>query len=258
MVHSRCHRLFNLLRAISPAACRPESPRDGPHLDRERACCDTDSRTSITRTRARRFYLRRIVPYRADGAHIAAWSSPLPISLRLRERRKRKSRPRPPRTRNSRSECASDRGIGRLSHELALAEVRERQTIARDLHDGLGQELNAASIKLDALRNTEEANRSDAALEKLPNCLKEWCARCAASRPSSIPRYWNSSGSCRRSSVERRDAKDYQLEVVLDDDLQPKPLDAITASILFRAVRELLINVVRMPRSSSSGRHAKR
>jgi signal transduction histidine kinase len=37
----------------------------------------------------------------------------------------------------------------------------------------------------------------------------------------------------------------YQLEVLLKDDQAPKPLDSITASILFRAVRELLINVAR-------------
>jgi signal transduction histidine kinase len=39
--------------------------------------------------------------------------------------------------------------------------------------------------------------------------------------------------------------KTYRLEVLLDDDLVPKPLNSITASILFRAVRELLINVTR-------------
>jgi signal transduction histidine kinase len=37
----------------------------------------------------------------------------------------------------------------------------------------------------------------------------------------------------------------YQLEVFIDDDSTPKPLDSITASVLFRAVRELLINVAR-------------
>lgn len=39
--------------------------------------------------------------------------------------------------------------------------------------------------------------------------------------------------------------KTYALHVVLDDDAAPKPLDSVTASIVFRAVRELLINVAR-------------
>ena len=39
--------------------------------------------------------------------------------------------------------------------------------------------------------------------------------------------------------------KTYHLEVMLDDDAKLKHLDSITASILFRAVRELLINVSR-------------
>jgi signal transduction histidine kinase len=46
--------------------------------------------------------------------------------------------------------------------------------------------------------------------------------------------------------------KTYQLEVALDDDMKPKPLDAITASILFRAVRELLINVIRHAKVKSA------
>jgi signal transduction histidine kinase len=37
----------------------------------------------------------------------------------------------------------------------------------------------------------------------------------------------------------------YDLHVVLDDDTEPKQLDSVTAAILFRAVRELLINVAR-------------
>jgi signal transduction histidine kinase len=39
--------------------------------------------------------------------------------------------------------------------------------------------------------------------------------------------------------------KTYRLEVSLEDDEAAKPLDSVMASILFRAVRELLINVAR-------------
>jgi signal transduction histidine kinase len=39
--------------------------------------------------------------------------------------------------------------------------------------------------------------------------------------------------------------KTYQLEVSFEDDESAKPMDSVTASILFRAVRELLINVAR-------------
>jgi len=57
--------------------------------------------------------------------------------------------------------------LARLSHELALAEVRERQSIARDLHDGLGQELNAAFIKPRCCSHTNPEGRSDAALDEI-------------------------------------------------------------------------------------------
>jgi signal transduction histidine kinase len=39
--------------------------------------------------------------------------------------------------------------------------------------------------------------------------------------------------------------KTYRLEVAIDEDEAPKPLNPVTASIVYRAVRELLINVAR-------------
>ena len=46
--------------------------------------------------------------------------------------------------------------------------------------------------------------------------------------------------------------KTYQLEVELDDDAKLKHLDSLAASILFRAVRELLINVARHAKVKSA------
>lgn len=136
--------------------------------------------------------------------------------------------------------------LGRLSHELALAEVRERQSIARDLHDGLGQELNAASIKLDALRNADAAGRSDAALDEIAKLLEGVVREMRSLTAQLNPPVLEQLGllpAIEWLSEEMR--KTYHMEIILEDDLEPKPLDSITASILFRAVRELLINVTR-------------
>ena len=242
------HRLFNLL----------PSDIGRPITDLSLAAMDpnlVENARVVLRTQAPQsreldhggFYLRRIVPYRADGAHIAgvvitftditeakrAAQKEIEAKAAVNEELEGRVRER-------------TEELGRLSHELALAEVRERQTIARDLHDGLGQELNAASIKLDALRNAKEANRSDAALEEIAKLLEGVVREMRSLTAQLNPPVLEQLGlvpAIEWLSEEMR--KTYQLEVVLDDDLRPKPLDPITASILFRAVRELLINVVR-------------
>jgi two-component system, chemotaxis family, CheB/CheR fusion protein len=132
--------------------------------------------------------------------------------------------------------------LERLARELALAEVRERQSIARDLHDGLGQELNAASIKLDALRSAASSRALDEIAALLEGVVREMRSLTAQLNPPVLEQL-GLVPALEWLGEEMR--KTYALEVVLEDDAAPKPLDSVTASILFRAVRELLINVAR-------------
>jgi signal transduction histidine kinase len=136
--------------------------------------------------------------------------------------------------------------LGRLARELALAEVRERQSIARDLHDGLGQELNAASIKLDALRNNHDSPAWRPALDEIAQLLEGVVREMRSLTAQLNPPVLEQLGlvpALEWLSEEMR--KTYRLEVSFEDDEAPKPLDSVMASILFRAVRELLINVAR-------------
>jgi two-component system CheB/CheR fusion protein len=192
-------------------------------------------------------YLRRIVPYRAEGASIAGVvitftditeakraaqeeiEAKAAVNQLLEERVRRRTEE-----------------LERLARELALAEVRERQTIARDLHDGLGQELNAASIKLDALRGSHETMRMHPALDEIAKLLEGVVREMRSLTAQLNPPVLEQLGlvaAIEWLSEEMR--KNYHLEVLLEDDMQPKPLDSVAASILFRAVRELLINVTR-------------
>lgn len=136
--------------------------------------------------------------------------------------------------------------LSRISRELALAEVHERQKIARDLHDGLGQELNAAVIKLDALRTTTGKSKSKAALEELATLLGHIVREMRSLTAQINPPVLDQLGlvpAIEWLGEEMR--KTFRLEVSIEDDSLPKPLDHVAASIVFRAVRELLINVVR-------------
>jgi two-component system CheB/CheR fusion protein len=192
-------------------------------------------------------YLRRIVPYRAEGTQIAG----VVISFTDITEAKRASQEEIE-AKAALNELLEERvrkrteELERLARALALAEVRERQTIARDLHDGLGQELNAASIKLDALRGSHETTCLHPALDEIAQLLEGVVREMRSLTAQLNPPVLEQLGlvaAIEWLSEEMR--KTYQLKVLLEDDMHPKPLDSVAASILFRAVRELLINVTR-------------
>jgi chemotaxis methyl-accepting protein methylase/signal transduction histidine kinase len=242
------HRLFNFLPSDigRPIADLSLTVLDRSLIENARAVLETQA------PRSREFehkgvHLRRIVPYRTERGRIDGVVITF-ADITEAKRAAQKEIEAKAAANEELEERVRERTeeLGRLSRELALAEVRERQTIARDLHDGLGQELNAASIKLDALRSSNETSRSDAALDEIAELLEGVVREMRSLTAQLNPPVLEQLGlvpAIEWLSEEMR--KTYQLEVALDDDMKPKPLDAITASILFRAVRELLINVIR-------------
>jgi two-component system, chemotaxis family, CheB/CheR fusion protein len=242
------HRLFNLLPSDMgrPIADLSLTALDSTLIENARAVLQTQTPRSRELDH-KGIYLRRILPYRMEGTQIAgvvitftditeakrAAQKEIEAKAAANERLEKRVRER-------------TEELGRLSRALALAEVRERQTIARDLHDGLGQELNAASIKLDALRNEHEGSPSKPALNEIAKLLEGVVREMRSLTAQLNPPVLEQLGLV--AAIEwlgEEVRKTYHLDVVLHDDLSPKPLDSITASILFRSVRELLINVIR-------------
>ena len=136
--------------------------------------------------------------------------------------------------------------VRRMSMEVALAEERERKMIAQELHDGLGQMLHMMKIRLETLVNTERNNVRRKQLCQLDDLLGEASRMVRNLTAQLIPPVLETLGliaalSWLADEMERR----YGLAVEVDDDGAPKPLSMAQATILFRAVRELLINVVK-------------
>lgn len=133
-----------------------------------------------------------------------------------------------------------------LSFALAMAETRERRSLAQDLHDDLGQMLALVKLKI-------------AAMEKLtvPEFMRQAMADCSSAvdqanrqvrtmafqlSPPMLDELGLSAG-IEWMADEMHNM--YQLEVVTHDDGLPKPLDPAVSTTLFRAVRELLINTAK-------------
>lgn len=132
-----------------------------------------------------------------------------------------------------------------LTAEVALAEERERKRLAADLHDGLSQLIALAQMKLASLSPAasdplvkplaelrgiiEEANRSVRSLT------------CQLSPPVLHDQRLGVALEWLTDDIRTR----YALPVRFSDDRRIKSTDEQTRTILFRSVRELLINAAK-------------
>ena len=132
-----------------------------------------------------------------------------------------------------------------LASDLEAVEDRERRQIARDLHDDLGQTLAAARIRLASLCDDPredvrlQANDVGALIDEAGRSIRSLAAQLA-------PAVLNELGIAAAldwlgEEIERT----FALKVSVYDDGAAKPLDQDARSIVYRAVRELLINVAK-------------
>jgi light-regulated signal transduction histidine kinase (bacteriophytochrome) len=135
--------------------------------------------------------------------------------------------------------------IRSLASDLEAAEERERRQIARDLHDDLGQTLAAARIRLSTLCTdvNEEvrtrANEVGALIDRANNAIRSLAAQLA---PDVLHELGLSAAlDWLGEEIERT----FGLKILILDDGRPKPLSYEARSILYRAARELLINVAK-------------
>ena len=132
-----------------------------------------------------------------------------------------------------------------LAADLEAVEDRERRQIARDLHDDLGQTLAAARIRLSSLCSDERADVRTTAtavgelIDRANNSIRSLAAQLA---PDVLHELGLSAAlDWLGEEIERT----FGLKITVFDDGKAKPLAYEARSILYRAVRELLINVAK-------------
>ncbi len=132
-----------------------------------------------------------------------------------------------------------------LVADLEATEDRQRRQIARDLHDDLGQTLAAARIRLTALCDDRrddvrlQANEVGALIDRASGAIHSLASQLS-------PDVLHELGLIPALEWLGEDIEQtFGLRVNMVDDGLPKPLAQEARSILYRAVRELLINVSR-------------
>lgn len=140
----------------------------------------------------------------------------------------------------------------RLGLQLNTAEDRERRRIAHDLHDGLAQTLAAARIRLAALcEDQSDAVRTAARTVDGLLASANVSTRSLASQLAPPVLDQLGLGAALEWLAEEIE-RTYCLTVQVLDDGEPKPLSQQTRSILYRATRELLINVAKHARCDAA------
>lgn len=157
------------------------------------------------------------------------------ISADVTERREREERGRE----------ASRRQLESLTGELLLAEERERQRLAADLHDGPNQTLTLARMKLEGLL-PEAPTRLRGVLSEVAELVASanQATRNLAFQLSPPVLHDFGFEAALRSLVEDIE-QSWPVRVELRVDEEAGALDERVSILLYRAVRELLVNVVK-------------
>ena len=133
-----------------------------------------------------------------------------------------------------------------LSAALANAEERERRTLAKDLHDDLGQLLAVIGLKAAILQK-----------QQMPDAVRSAVAECALAVQLANKKMRDIALQLNPPMLDQLGLlpamqwlademhRLYQLDVVINDDGAPKPMEPAVSATLFRALRELLLNVAK-------------
>jgi two-component system, chemotaxis family, CheB/CheR fusion protein len=136
-----------------------------------------------------------------------------------------------------------------MAFDAAVTEERERRRLAIELHDGIGQDLALAKIKLTPFRNELGGDSRPAingAIDLLDKAIND--SRTLVFELSPPVLYdigLKAALAWLAEDVEKR----HGVHVEVTDDGLDKPLDDAAKAILFRAVRELVLNVLKHARA---------
>lgn len=129
---------------------------------------------------------------------------------------------------------------------ILTAEERERQRIASDLHDGIGQTMTAAWLNLQAIAARQYHNGEDALLIKKTTALVgDSCVELRQISHNMMPNVLNRKGlvNALRDFTSQTDHNTLSVSFQADD--ETLSLDSTTSIILYRVVQECINNVLK-------------
>jgi len=137
--------------------------------------------------------------------------------------------------------------LKRLASELTLTEERERRKIAAELHDHVGQTMAVMRMQLAVAKKETTGRKVESVLDELSDSLRQAIQDTRSIMSDLSSPTLNELGLSAAISDWLREqiGERHGLQTRFCDDGEPKPLSDDSRAILFRSVRELLMNVVK-------------
>jgi signal transduction histidine kinase len=133
-----------------------------------------------------------------------------------------------------------------LATELSRVEERERRHIASDLHDRIGQSLAMSKIRLGALRQMAAPTNLTQPIEELQTLIHQAIKDTRSLMfELSPPVLYELGFEASVASLTEQLHQQHDIPIHFEDDGRPKPLGADLRFLLFKAVHELLLNVIK-------------
>ncbi len=143
-----------------------------------------------------------------------------------------------------------DAQLRALAAEITLAEERARRKLAAELHDGPAQNLAAMGMQIAEIRRSVKDSDALERLAEMEQVLADTTLQTRTLMLELAPPGLHENGLIEALRwLAERVAKQQRLQVTVEDDATPKPLEDQVTVLLFQTVRELLQNVVKHARS---------
>jgi len=137
-----------------------------------------------------------------------------------------------------------------LAYEVTVAEIRERARVASDLHDGLGQLLAIAQMRLDELEQSVDAAQALAQIAQLRSLIVEASAEARSVTFDLHSPVLKELGL--QAAIEAlgcRLARQGNTHVAIDGRIDAPGVHENVQAVLLRVVRELLLNIYKHARA---------
>ena len=133
-----------------------------------------------------------------------------------------------------------------LASRLSLVEEEERQQIATELHDRIGQTLSFCNIKLGALRESVSSTGLSDSVDEIRELIEQTIDDTQSLIFDLSPPVLHELGfEAAVRWLARKNSEQHGITFDIEDGKQPKPLNKDIRDLLFRALSELLVNVVK-------------
>jgi PAS domain S-box-containing protein len=133
-----------------------------------------------------------------------------------------------------------------LASELSLTEERERHRLATDLHDHIGQALAVSKIKLGILQKSAISPDQAKPLSEVRELIEQMIQDTRSlTFELSLPVLYELGFESAVEWFAKHIRSQHGIRVEVQKDLVPIPMDDEIKVLLFRSVRELMINIVK-------------